>query len=76
MEIELTTPDDWQVVDAMVLKLATAARLRVMQGFGKINAFTTLALDYHEESRIVALPLDVAHSLQPIKGRAGLFGFR
>jgi hypothetical protein len=64
-----TTPADWQVIEAMVIKLATASRLRLMKGWGKVNAFTTLALDYRDESRIVALPLSVAESLQPIKGK-------
>lgn len=63
-----TTPEDWQVMEAVVFKLAMAGRIRLMTGFGKVNPFTTLALDYHEESRIVAVPLEAAQSLQPTKG--------
>ena len=47
--------DDWQIVEMLILKLALA-RTGPMRRWGKIIPFTTLALDYHEESNLVALP--------------------
>jgi hypothetical protein len=46
---------EWQFVEAMVIKVAVA-RMGPLKRGGKIMPFTTMALDYHDESRLVALP--------------------
>jgi len=46
---------DWQIVEALVIKLALS-RTGPMRRWGKIIPFTTLALDFHDESNLVALP--------------------
>ncbi len=53
-------PEDWQVVEAFILKLMLAKRVRLLKGWGKVNPFTTLALDFRMESRLVALPAEKA----------------
>ena len=53
-------PDDWQLVEALVMRLVTAPGVRWVEGWGTTPSFTTLALDWREESRVVALPLDRA----------------
>lgn len=53
-------PVAWQIVEAVVLKLATSWKLRTIKGWGRVNSLTTLALTYRDESRIVALPLEKA----------------
>lgn len=55
-----TTPADWAVVEAVVLRVATSRRLRALKGWPRVVSITTLALDPREESRIVALPLEAA----------------
>ncbi len=56
------TPYAWQMTEALVLKL-------VLAPFGPLRSwrqplpFTTLALDYREESALVALPQDRARKL-------------
>ena len=50
-----TSPTDWMLVEAFVLKVALS-RLIPLRRWGKIVPFTTLALDYRDESRLVALP--------------------
>lgn len=50
-----TGPTDWMLVEAFVLKVALS-RLIPLRRWGKITPFTTLALDYRDESRLVALP--------------------
>lgn len=56
-----TTLANWEVIEAMFVKLALNMRR-------KITPFTTLALDYREESRLVVLPEDRAQRVteQPI----------
>lgn len=54
-----STPADWEVVEAMVVKFSLNMRR-------KINPFTTLALDYREESRLVVLPQDRAQRIDDI----------
>ncbi|MFO7322574.1 MAG: hypothetical protein DIU68_012645 [Chloroflexota bacterium] len=46
---------DWQLVEALVLKVALS-RLLPLRRWGKITPFTTLALDARDELRLVALP--------------------
>lgn len=62
-----TSAQDWQVVEAVVLRLAMA---RMVKGWGRFTPFTTLALDYREESRLVAVPQEVAASFRPGKSSA------
>ncbi|MCC6804654.1 MAG: hypothetical protein IT319_17360 [Anaerolineae bacterium] len=59
--------DDWRFVEACILLLATRSTLltnlieispAINPFADRILSFTTLALDYREEGRIVALPLD------------------
>jgi hypothetical protein len=50
-------PDAWALMEVLVMKVATSRRIRLIKGWGAANSFTTLALDYREESSIVALPL-------------------
>jgi hypothetical protein len=58
-----TDPDAWSLMEVLVMKVATSRRIRLIKGWGAINSFTTLALDYREESSIVALPLERAREL-------------
>lgn len=62
-----TNAEAWQVVEAVVLRLAMA---RLVKGWGKFTPFTTLALDYREESRLVAVPQEIAASFKPNKSSA------
>lgn len=66
---------DWQFVEACILLLATRATLltNLIEVSPKVNpfadrvlSFTTLALDYQEEGRIVALPLESATELKDV----------
>ncbi|MDX1992401.1 MAG: hypothetical protein SF029_08430 [bacterium] len=50
-------PASWQVIEAVVLRLALNP-VGMMRRWGSLIPFTTLALDYREESRIVALPAE------------------
>lgn len=59
-------PDDWQLVEALVMRLVTAPGVRWVEGWGTAPSFTTLALDYREESRVVALPLDRARAVNGV----------
>lgn len=61
------TPDGWRFVEACILLLATRSTLltnlieispSINPFADRILAFTTLALDYQEGGRIVALPLE------------------
>lgn len=49
------SPGDWQLVEALVLKVALS-RLLPLRRWGKVTPFTTLALDARDELRLVALP--------------------
>ena len=49
------SPDDHQVMEAFSIMLALEPLIS-MKRWGTIIPFTTLALDYHEESRMVVLP--------------------
>jgi hypothetical protein len=57
-------PDAWQVIEAVVLNLASVWPLRAMPGWGKFFSFTTLALTNEDESRIVAVPTEEAKGLR------------
>ncbi len=46
---------DWQIIEALVLKLALC-RIGPIKRWGSLASFTTLALDYRDESSIVAIP--------------------
>ena len=58
----------WQVVEAVIFKIALAKRVRWFKGWGRINPFTTLVLDHREESRLIAMPLEVAWQIKPGHG--------
>jgi hypothetical protein len=45
----------WQVLEAMILKVAVS-RVGTLAHGGRILPFTTLALDYRDESRLVGIP--------------------
>ncbi len=51
-------PEAWQMIEVMVLELATAWLLRAVPGWGRLFSFTTLALTHDGESRLLAVPLD------------------
>jgi hypothetical protein len=55
--------DDWQMMEALVLKLALC-RIGPIKRWGKLASFTTLALDYRNESRIVAIPQELTDSIK------------
>lgn len=61
-----TTPDAWQIIEALVLFIVVSPHMRALNGWGPQVSFTTLALDYREESRIVALPTRKALELSNI----------
>jgi hypothetical protein len=50
-----TTARDWWTIEVLVLKLA-AAPIGPMRRWGDVIPFTTLALDYRDESNVVAVP--------------------
>ncbi|GAB4568983.1 MAG: hypothetical protein Kow0077_00770 [Anaerolineae bacterium] len=50
------SPEDWQVVEAVVLSMALSQRVRALKGWPHILPLTTLALETREEGRIVAVP--------------------
>ncbi len=50
-----TSPASWQVIEAVIIRLALNPVVP-MRRWGAFIPFTTLALDYREESRMVALP--------------------
>lgn len=58
-----TSPDDWQTAEAITLKLATSPGLLLRSG---LLPFTTLALDYRDESPLVVLPADRAAKLNGV----------
>lgn len=59
-----TTVQNWWVVEALIFKLllTPVKRMEKWSAF----TFTTLALDYREESQIVALPADRAESINAV----------
>ena len=66
---------DWRFVEACILLLATRSTLltNLIEMSPKVNpfadrvlSFTTLALDYQEEGRIVAIPLEKAREFEGI----------
>jgi hypothetical protein len=69
-QIVLTYPytgvESWRVVEACVLKLALTQRARPQDL--PVTPFTTLALDYRDESSVVALPLEKAGEIKAAKG--------
>lgn len=56
------TPYAWQMIEALVLKLVLAP-FGPLRGWRQPLPFTTLALDYREESMLAALPQDRARKL-------------
>lgn len=54
--------DDWRVMEAFMMMLALDP-VMPMRRWGAVVPFTTLALDYREESRMVMLPADLAHTI-------------
>lgn len=57
-----TDAANWQITEALMVKLMLAPVV-TMRRWGKIIPFTTLALDYREESRVVVLPEDRAQRI-------------
>lgn len=57
-----TSPAAWQVIEVVALRLALHPPLP-MRRFGRVIPFTTLALDYREEGKLVALPTAKAQAL-------------
>ncbi|MCC6905860.1 MAG: hypothetical protein IT326_08470, partial [Anaerolineae bacterium] len=51
-----TSPARWQMVEAIVLMVALSRGIQMIEGWSAAPSLTTLALDYHEESQIVAVP--------------------
>lgn len=60
-----TSPVDWQAAEALVLKMILAP-LSPLKRWGRVVPFTTLALDYHDESAVVILPSDRAERLNGV----------
>ncbi|MBN1429097.1 MAG: hypothetical protein JXB07_11980 [Anaerolineae bacterium] len=58
-----TTAENWQVIEYIVLYLATTWSVRALRGWPRVLSLTTLALDVQEESLIVAVPLDTAQRI-------------
>lgn len=56
----------WQAVEVILLKLVTSRAVRLLEGWSADISFTTLALDWREESRIVALPASHNRSLNGV----------
>lgn len=50
----------WQVVEALILHIVTSPGLQLLEGWGPLTTFTTLARDWHEESQVIGLPHHVA----------------
>ncbi len=59
-------PGSWQIVEALILKLATSWKLRALPGWGHAHSLTTLALSHWDESQIVALPLEKASQARDV----------
>lgn len=57
------SPDGWQTAEAITLKLATTPGLLLRSG---VVPFTTLALEYRDESALVVLPADRAERLNGV----------
>lgn len=60
-----STPYDWQVVEAVLLKLAITPHPALRPLASPLN-FTTLALEYREEAPVVALPAAEATNIRNI----------
>ena len=58
--------EDWKLVEALVLRLVSAPGVRWVEGWGTRPTFTTLSLDWREEGRVVALPLERARSVRGV----------
>lgn len=54
---------DWQVMEAFVMLLALDPVMPIRR-WGPVIPFTTLALDYREESRMVMLPAELAPQIE------------
>ena len=59
-----TNPHHWLVIEGLVLKLALSP-IGPMRRWGRVIPFTTLALDYREESLLVVLPESKARTIKP-----------
>lgn len=59
-----TTPDAWQLIETLLIRVALALPVRAVKGFPGILPLTTLALDHRDESPLLALPLDRARALK------------
>jgi hypothetical protein len=55
-------PDDWQTIEALVLKIVLSPALALKRQ-GGVVPFTTLALDHHGESLLVLLPEEKARQV-------------
>ncbi len=56
-------PGAWQRVEALVLRLVASPGVRLLEGWGPLVPFTTLALDAADGGRVVALPAGHVSSL-------------
>ena len=61
-----TTPQAWQLVEALLIRVALALPVRAVKGFPGILPLTTLALAARDESPLLALPLDRARVLKGV----------
>ncbi len=59
-----TGPEDWRIVEAAALTIVTSRRLRALKGGPCACPITTLALDHHDESALVAIPLALARGIK------------
>jgi hypothetical protein len=59
------TLEDWQVVEALILKLVLSRRLALKQQ-GAVVPFTTLALDAREEAPLVGVPAGATGSQEAV----------
>lgn len=64
---DYTSPRQWQLIEAIVLTVATSMRVRALKGWPDVLPLTTLALDYREESRLVAIPTAEMARLNGVK---------
>lgn len=60
-----STAADWRVVEAVLLRIALEPP-HALRLFGASLSFTTLALEYREESMLVALPAEKAASISSL----------
>lgn len=60
------SPEDWQIVEGLILRLVTSPGVRMFEGWGPLTPFTTLALGRGDEGRVVGMPQNAVRA-----GRGG-----